>query len=78
MIIELDFLTCVSMQTHPGVNFCSEYERSKTLADTIVLQEAEKGLPVVLLYPGVVYGPGKVTEGNSLVSLVSFLIIMVV
>eukprot|EP00250_Pteridium_aquilinum_P033169 c5273_g1_i1 orf=237-1271(-) len=57
-------------QVHPGVSFCTEYEKSKVLADALALDEAKKGLPIVLTYPGVIYGPGKVTEGNSLVNLV--------
>lgn len=57
-------------QMHPGVSFCTEYERSKVFADTIALQEAKKGLPIVLTYPGVLYGPGKVTAGNSLAALI--------
>lgn len=57
-------------QMHPRVSFCTEYEKSKVLADDFALEEAKKGLPIVLTYPGVLYGPGKVTEGNTLVSLV--------
>jgi farnesol dehydrogenase len=64
------------MQMHPGVDFCTEYERSKVLADTIIMQEVKNGLPAVVVYPGVVYGPGQTTEANSLVSLVRSLAIM--
>lgn len=64
------------MQMHPRVSFCTEYEKSKVLADDFALEEAKKGLPIVLTYPGVLYGPGKVTEGNTLVSLVSSRVIL--
>lgn len=57
-------------QVHPGDSFCTEYEKSKVFADAFALQEAATGLPIVLVYPGVLYGPGKVTEGNSLFSLI--------
>ncbi|KAI5084688.1 hypothetical protein GOP47_0000857 [Adiantum capillus-veneris] len=57
-------------QMHPGDCFCTEYEKSKVLADAIALEEAKNNLPIVVVYPGVIYGPGKVTEGNALVSLV--------
>lgn len=35
------------------------YSRSKLAADRIALAEAERGAPVVVLRPGLLYGPGK-------------------
>ncbi|WVZ20591.1 hypothetical protein V8G54_007913, partial [Vigna mungo] len=51
-------------QVHHEKYFCTEYEKSKVAADKIALQAASEGVPIVLLYPGVIYGPGKVTAGN--------------
>nr|ASZ84474.1 NAD(P)-binding Rossmann-fold super family protein [Buglossoides arvensis] len=51
-------------QMHPGKFFCTEYEKSKAVADKIALDAALEGVPIVPLYPGVIYGPGKVTSGN--------------
>lgn len=51
-------------QMHQGKVFCTEYEKSKAMADRIALQAAADGIPIVLLYPGVIYGPGKITSGN--------------
>lgn len=51
-------------QVHHEKYFCTEYEKSKAAADKIALQAASEGVPIVLLYPGVIYGPGKVTAGN--------------
>lgn len=51
-------------QVHEGKVFCTEYEKSKALADTVAKQAASEGIPIVLLYPGVIYGPGKLTAGN--------------
>ena len=45
----------------------NEYERTKTLADRAVRQEAAAGLPALVLYPTVIYGPGDLTEGNLVV-----------
>lgn len=45
--------------------FYTEYEASKTAAEQEALHLAERGLPVVLVNPTRVYGPGKSTEGNS-------------
>ncbi|MDQ7006076.1 MAG: NAD-dependent epimerase/dehydratase family protein [Acidobacteriota bacterium] len=44
----------------------NDYERTKLLADRQLRQRMEKGAPLVALYPGVVYGPGRMTDGNIL------------
>ncbi len=46
--------------------FRTDYERSKWVAERMVREKAAAGLPVVIVYPGVVYGPGASTEGNLL------------
>ncbi|KAL3845176.1 hypothetical protein ACJIZ3_002579 [Penstemon smallii] len=51
-------------QVHPAKFFCTEYEKSKAIADKIALEAATEGVPIVPVYPGVIYGPGKVTTGN--------------
>ncbi|KAK9270179.1 hypothetical protein L1049_025755 [Liquidambar formosana] len=56
-------------QIHSEKFFCTEYERSKAVADKIALQAASEGLPIVAVYPGVIYGPGKVTAGNIVARL---------
>jgi nucleoside-diphosphate-sugar epimerase len=45
--------------------FLTEYEESKAVAEKEVLEMAARGLPVVVVHPTRVYGPGKRTEGNS-------------
>lgn len=50
--------------------FCTEYEKSKAVADGIALQAAADGTPIVLLYPGVIYGSGKLTSGNFIAKIV--------
>lgn len=65
-------LNVIRRQIHPGKYFCTEYERSKADADKIALQAAAEGLPIVLVYPGVIYGPGKLTTGNMVAQLVRF------
>ncbi|XP_004291118.1 PREDICTED: putative dihydroflavonol-4-reductase-like [Fragaria vesca subsp. vesca] len=58
-------------QFHHERFFCTEYEKSKAAADKIALQAAqEEGLPIVLLYPGVIYGPGKLTAGNVVARMI--------
>jgi len=46
--------------------FHTEYERSKWVAEKVARDRAAAGLPIVFVYPGVVYGPGTGTEGNLL------------
>ena len=45
--------------------YFTEYEETKTTAEREALQFAARGFPVVIVNPTRVYGPGKLTEGNS-------------
>nr|TKV97813.1 hypothetical protein SEVIR_9G519701v2 [Setaria viridis]TKV97814.1 hypothetical protein SEVIR_9G519701v2 [Setaria viridis]TKV97815.1 hypothetical protein SEVIR_9G519701v2 [Setaria viridis] len=49
---------------HQGKAFCTEYEKSKFIADRIALQAAAEGVPITLVYPGVMYGAGALTTVN--------------
>jgi NAD+-dependent farnesol dehydrogenase len=42
----------------------NEYQRTKVVARDVARRAAAEGVPLVALYPGVVYGPGRETEGN--------------
>jgi farnesol dehydrogenase len=46
--------------------FCTDYERTKWIAERLAREKLAAGLPMVVVYPGVVYGPGAGTEGNLL------------
>lgn len=48
----------------PRRRFHNLYEKTKALADEVARREARRGAPLVLLYPGVIYGPGPLTPGN--------------
>ncbi|KAM7278052.1 hypothetical protein ACFE04_005186 [Oxalis oulophora] len=56
-------------QVHHNKYFCSEYEKSKSIADKIALQAASEGVPIIPVYPGVIYGSGKLTGGNVVARL---------
>lgn len=58
-------------QVHPGRPYRNAYERTKAEADVVARAAAAAGGDVVLLYPGVVYGPGDLTEGNLVAKLVT-------
>lgn len=45
--------------------YYTEYEETKSIAEKEALQYAASGFPVVIVNPTRVYGPGKLTEGNS-------------
>jgi farnesol dehydrogenase len=56
-------------QVHDGRGFRNDYERTKAQADVIAREAAAAGADVVILYPGVVYGPGDLTDGNLVVKM---------
>jgi nucleoside-diphosphate-sugar epimerase len=45
--------------------YYTEYEETKALAEQEAIKSAAEGFPVVIVNPTRVYGPGKLTEGNS-------------
>lgn len=46
-------------------HYYTEYEETKSIAEREALDYASKRFPVVIVNPTRVYGPGKMTEGNS-------------
>jgi farnesol dehydrogenase len=44
----------------------NDYQRTKTVAAAVARRARAAGAPIVILTPGVVYGPGRMTEGNLL------------
>jgi NAD+-dependent farnesol dehydrogenase len=42
----------------------NDYQRTKAAADSLADEAAKHGAPIVRLYPGVIYGPGVITDGN--------------
>ncbi|KAL3644147.1 hypothetical protein CASFOL_012079 [Castilleja foliolosa] len=56
-------------QVHTAKYFCTEYEKSKAIADKMALDAAAEGVPIVPVYPGVIYGTGKVTSSNMVALL---------
>ena len=50
-----------------GRIWINSYERTKALADRLARRAIAAGRNVVVVYPGVIYGPGEMTEGNLVV-----------
>jgi farnesol dehydrogenase len=48
----------------------NDYQRTKVAADRLSDRYVGEGRPLIRLYPGVVYGPGALTEGNLLGRLI--------
>jgi nucleoside-diphosphate-sugar epimerase len=57
----------VGDETMPRITprYYTEYEETKSVAEREALAYAANGFPVVIVNPTRVYGPGKLTEGNS-------------
>lgn len=49
--------------SRPWIN---DYERTKATSDARARAAIAAGAPLVVAYPGVIYGPGELTEGNIL------------
>jgi NAD+-dependent farnesol dehydrogenase len=49
----------------------NDYQRTKVLADELASRAVADGAPVVRVYPGVIYGPGALTEGNLIGTMVA-------
>ena len=56
---------------HPGPPFRNRYERTKARADAVAREAAAGGQDVVTLYPGVIYGPGDMTDGNIVARMIA-------
>jgi nucleoside-diphosphate-sugar epimerase len=50
---------------HPGDRFGSVYERTKKEAHDLAMDRAAAGLPVVVVQPGSIYGPGDTSESGK-------------
>jgi nucleoside-diphosphate-sugar epimerase len=57
----------VGDETMPRITqkYYTEYEETKAIAEKEALKMAAEGFPVIIVNPTRVYGPGKLTEGNS-------------
>lgn len=63
--------TCDETLTRITEKCYTEYEDSKTIAEKEALQIAKKeGIPLVIVNPTRVYGPGQLSEGNAMAALI--------
>jgi farnesol dehydrogenase len=55
---------------HDPDHLHNHYERTKHLANQMIPEYLKKGLPIITVYPCVIYGPGEITEGNLVVRII--------
>jgi len=63
----------IADETSPRITdkYYTEYEKTKAIAEKEALQWAAEGLPVVIVNPTRVFGPGPKTDGNALAELIN-------
>ncbi|MBM2846412.1 MAG: Dihydroflavonol-4-reductase [Bacteroidetes bacterium] len=62
----------VDETTVRSLQFFTEYERSKHEAEIVVVRYARQGLHAVIVNPTRVFGPGALTEGNSVTKMIDW------
>lgn len=54
---------------HPGRGYRNDYERTKALGLARARALMAEGAPLTVLIPGVIYGPGALTDGNHVAKI---------
>lgn len=65
-----NYCICTEENYHNPNVFLNDYEKSKYLGDKKAEELIKKGLPIIRIYPGVIYGPGKLTAGNLVANII--------
>ena len=68
LVYTSSFLALPPSDSRPPLT-ANDYQRTKVIARDVARRAAAEGIPLVALYPGVVYGPGRATEGNLVARL---------
>jgi NAD+-dependent farnesol dehydrogenase len=55
---------------HEPEHYHNPYERTKHLGSRISEKYIEQGTPIVTVMPGVIFGPGELTDGNIVVKMI--------
>lgn len=55
---------------HASRDFHNDYERTKTLGLELAERFVQDGAPIVTVFPGVIYGPGPLTQGNHVATII--------
>jgi farnesol dehydrogenase len=65
LVYTSSFLALPPAAEHEPI-IANDYQRTKAAADAVAQRAAAEGVPIVSMYPGVIYGPGVRSEGNLL------------
>lgn len=60
----------VNEQTAAGIDHFTPYERTKAIADQEAVKYSARGIEVVFLHPTRVFGPGQLSESNTLTVMI--------
>jgi len=58
-------------EDHRGISAWNDYQRTKALASQAADRAVAQGVPLICLYPGVIYGPGRMTDGNLVGNMIA-------
>lgn len=65
-----DATNIIDEKTERKTDFFLEYERTKALAEKIALKHIEKDFEIVIVNPTRVYGPGLLSQSNSVTKMI--------
>lgn len=61
---------CTELTMHDSNHFHNDYEKSKYLGDQKAAELIQNGIPIIRIYPAVIYGPGMLTDGNLIAKMI--------
>jgi nucleoside-diphosphate-sugar epimerase len=60
----------ITEKTQRKIDYFNEYERTKSQAEKITLENINRGQNIIIVYPTRVYGPGRMTDSNTVTRLI--------
>jgi len=70
-IVYTSSFLALAPRDRPAPLEANDYQRTKVAADRAAGEAAAAGAPLIRVYPGVIYGPGTLTEGNLVGRLIA-------
>lgn len=64
LVYTSSFLALPPAGHHTPLTRGNDYQRTKTIAERVAAEAHAAGAPIVRMYPGVIYGPGVMSDGN--------------
>ena len=70
-IVYTSSFLALAPRDQPAPLEANDYQRTKVAADRVAADAVAAGAPLIRVYPGVIYGPGLLTEGNLVGRLIA-------